>query len=205
MAMKFKKFNNKNGFEESATKKIYLYKDSTASQVEKWEFQIGIKAAQKSSELREYWYHGTDLNNYMDQESAIVVHESNFPNMSISSFLAQMNLNRAETVMSYNQLSEVEKIMFKSQLDSKDRLKQQSWVSYQKERKIFLDSNAWLIAVISEHIDKSYLQYLIDFQGWEAIVTHNKCIDVKKYLRSRSVAIKGQISVAIQRKLICGM
>ena len=102
--------------------------------------------------------------------------------------------------MSYSQLSEVEKIMFKSQLDSKDRLKQQSWVSYQKERKIFLDSNAWLIAVISEHIDKSYLQYLIDFQGWEAIVTHNKCIDVKKYLRSRSVAIKGQISVAIQRK-----
>lgn len=40
----------------------------------------------------------------------------------------------------------------------------------------------------------------MNFQGWEAIVTQNKCVDVKKYLRSRSVAIKGQISVAIQRK-----
>jgi hypothetical protein len=170
MAMKFKKVNNKMAYEEPASKKIYLYKDSTASQVEKWEFLIGLKAAQKSSELREYWYHGTDPNNYTDQESAIVVHEANFPNMSISSFLIQMNLNRAETVMSYSQLSEVEKIMFKSQLDSKERLKQQSWMSYQKERKIFLDSNAWLIAVISEHIDKSYLQYLIDFKDGKLLL-----------------------------------
>lgn len=106
MSTKFKRFNNKMTYEEQPSKKIYLYKDSTASQVEKWEFSIGIKAAQKSSELREYWYYGTDPNNYTDQESASVVHEANFPNMSISSFLMQMNLNRAEAVMSYSQLSE---------------------------------------------------------------------------------------------------
>ena len=131
----------------------------------------------------------------MDENKARINHESNHPVVSIINYLNQLNTSRVDQLTSYGQLNELEKMLFKSQLDVKERVKQEAWKNYLNSRKAFIDANSWLISYISECVDSSYMQFLIDFQDWEATASSNESYKIKIYLRNRAVAISGQVSV----------
>jgi hypothetical protein len=100
----------------------------------------------------------------------------------------------AEKAASYSDLTEVEKMLYKSQSDVKNaRL-------YQTRRQTFRDDNAWLIMQLTEMIDPHYLQFLIDTQHWEKEVSKDRAFEIKMYLKNRSMNIQGSTATAVERQ-----
>ena len=181
---------------------FFLSRNSSAAESEKFERQVSSKASLRSADLREYWQSGSDNNQFLDEVSAREINDTNHPIPSPSDYVNQINQHRSleDKAVSFSDLTEVEKMMYKSQVDIKSSVKREDWKLYQSRRQSFRDDNAWLIAQLSEMIDPHYLQFLIDTQHWEKEVSKNKVFEIKLYLRNRNIDIQGSTATAVERQ-----
>ena len=162
-----------------------LNRNSSASDIEKFDRQVSAKASLRSADLREYWQTGLDRNYYLDELAAREANEISNPIPTPSEYINILNLTRsaAEKASSYSDLTEVEKMMYKSQTDIKNTVKREEWRLYQTRKQQFRDDNAWLIMQLSDMIDPHYLQFLIDTQNWEKEVSKDRSFEIKMYLK----------------------
>ena len=197
-----KKFFNKHFSNLDTRRNITLSRNSSAAESEKFERQVSSKASLRSADLREYWQSGSDNNQFLDEVSAREINDTNHPIPSPSDYVNQINQHRSleDKAVSFSDLTEVEKMMYKSQVDIKSSVKREDWKLYQSRRQSFRDDNAWLIAQLSEMIDPHYLQFLIDTQHWEKEVSKNKVFEIKLYLRNRNIDIQGSTATAVERQ-----
>jgi hypothetical protein len=143
---------NKKNFFKSFTnvetrRVVMLNRTSSAADIEKFERQVSAKASLRSADLREYWQTGTDRNHYLDEPAAREVNEINHSIPTPSEYIIMLNQHRSATekAASYADLTEVEKMLYKSQTDVKNSVKREDWRLYQTRRQTFRDDNAWLI------------------------------------------------------------
>ena len=117
-----------------------------------------------------------------------------------SDYVTSLNQSRslAEKAVSYSNLTEVEKMLYKSQSEIKNAVKREDWKIYQTRRQQFRDDNAWLIMQLTEMIDPHYLQFLIDTQNWEKEVSKDRAFEIKMYLKNRSINIQGSTATAVE-------
>ena len=198
--IKKNQFRNFTNIETRRT--IILNRNSSASDIEKFDRQVSAKASLRSADLREYWQTGLDRNYYLDELAAREANEISNPIPTPSEYINILNLTRsaAEKASSYSDLTEVEKMMYKSQTDIKNTVKREEWRLYQTRKQQFRDDNAWLIMQLSDMIDPHYLQFLIDTQNWEKEVSKDRSFEIKMYLKNRSMSIQGSTATAVERQ-----
>lgn len=196
-----KKYSN-SSYHLETRRKVILNRNSSAAEVEKWEDQISSEASIFSADLQEYWDYGIDSNLYLDETAARAAHEEKNPIPTVAEYLAQLNSSResSSTAVSYEKLTEFEKLMFRSQMDIKNTVKREDWKQYQIKQQIFRNDNARLIVKIAESINSHYLQFLTDTQDWKKETSKNKVNELKTYLRNRTINIHGPTAIAVERK-----
>jgi hypothetical protein len=127
------KKNNYRNFSNIETRRvIILNRNSSADDIEKFDRQVSAKASLRSSDLREYWQSGIDRNHYLDEPSAKELNEANHYIPTPSDYVSMLNQSRssAEKAASYSDLTEVEKMMFKSQSEIKNAVKREVFTKH---------------------------------------------------------------------------
>jgi len=115
---------------------VTLNRNSSAVDIEKFERQVSSKASLRSADLREYWQSGIDRNHYLDEPADRELNDINHHIPTPSDYVISLNQSRAsaEKAVSYSDLTEVEKMLYKSQTDIKNAVKRGEWRLYQTRR-----------------------------------------------------------------------
>ena len=117
-----KKFHHRNFSNIETRRTVILTRNSTAAEAEKFDRQVSAKASLRSADLREYWQSSIDRNYYFDETVARELNETNHYLPTPSDYVVLLNQTRSvdEKVTSFSDLTEVEKMMFKSQSEIKN-------------------------------------------------------------------------------------